>query len=71
VLQLGSMFIGNCNIVLHVSDAICVHLQEHLETVLAASGVWHETGWSIQLERPRYMASTLSHTVYRTIHSMT
>ena len=33
VMQLGSMFICNCNIALHVSDAFCVHLQEHLETV--------------------------------------
>ena len=41
-MQLGSMFIFNCNIALHVSDAFCVHLQEHLETVEAASGdlVW-------------------------------
>ena len=39
VMQLGSMFISNCNIALHVSDAFCVHLQEHLETVVAASGV--------------------------------
>ena len=30
-MQLGSMFICNCNIGLHVSDAFCVHLQEHLE----------------------------------------
>ena len=36
-MQLGSMFICNCNIVLHVSDAFCVHLQEHLKTVEAAS----------------------------------
>ena len=38
VMQLGSMFICNCNIALHVSDAFCVHLQEQLETVEAASG---------------------------------
>ena len=38
VMQLGSMFICNCNIALHVSDAFCVHLQERLETVVAASG---------------------------------
>ena len=38
VMQLGSMFICNCNIALHVSDAFCVHLQEHLEIVVAASG---------------------------------
>ena len=37
-LQLGSMFICNCNIALYVSGAFCVHLQEHLETVEAASG---------------------------------
>ena len=30
-MQLGSMFICNCNIALHVSDAFCVHLQEHLD----------------------------------------
>ena len=47
-MQLGSMFIWNCNIALHVSDAFCIHLQEHLETVVAASGEWHETGWGIQ-----------------------
>ena len=38
-MQLGSMFISNCNNALHFSDSICVHLQEHLETVVAASGV--------------------------------
>ena len=43
-MQLGSMFISNCNITLHVSDAFCVHLQEQLETVEAASGEGHETG---------------------------
>ena len=38
-MQLGSMFISNCNNILHVSDAICVHPQEHLKTVVAASDV--------------------------------
>ena len=38
VMQLGSMFICNCNTALNVSDAFCVHLQEYLETVEAASG---------------------------------
>ena len=33
-MQLGSTFICNCNIALHVSDALCVHPQEHLETVV-------------------------------------
>ena len=31
-MQLGSMFISNCNNAVHVSDAFCVHPQEHLET---------------------------------------
>jgi len=39
VMQLGSMFISNYNNALQVSDAFCVHPQEHLETVVAASGV--------------------------------
>ena len=38
-MQLGSMFISDCNYALHVSDAFCVHPREHLETVVAASGV--------------------------------
>ena len=38
-MQLGSMFIGNCNNTPHVSDASCVYSQEHLKTVVAASGV--------------------------------
>jgi len=46
VIQLGSMFTSNCNNTLHVSDAFCVHPQEQLKTVVTASGVWHETGWS-------------------------
>ena len=37
-MQLGSMFIINCNIAVHVLDAFCVHLQEHLGTVEAVSG---------------------------------
>ena len=65
-MQLGSMFISNCNNTLHVSDAFCLHPQEHLKTVVTASGVWHETGWSIQYGRPRSMTSALSHIVYRT-----
>ena len=38
-MQLGSVFISNCNNAVHVSDAFSVHPQEHLETVVAASGV--------------------------------
>ena len=37
VMQLGSMFICNCNIALHVSDVFCVHLQEYLETEAATT----------------------------------
>ena len=38
-MQLGSIFISNCNITLHVSDAFCIHPQQHLKTVVTASGV--------------------------------
>ena len=31
-MQLGSMFISNCNNTLHVSDASCVHPQEQLKS---------------------------------------
>ena len=33
-MKLSSMFISNCNITLHVSDAFCLHPQERLETVV-------------------------------------
>jgi len=35
-MQLGGMFISNCNNTIHVSDAFCVHPQEHLKTVVTA-----------------------------------
>jgi len=35
-MQLGSMFISNCNNTLHVSGSFCVHPQEHLALYLAA-----------------------------------
>ena len=38
-MQLGSMFISNRNITLRISEAFCVHPQEHLKTVVAAAGV--------------------------------
>ena len=38
-MELDSMFINNCNNALQVSDAFCVHPQEHLKTVVTASGV--------------------------------
>jgi len=44
-MQLGSMFISNCNITLHVSDAFCVHPQEHLKTVVAASYTQYDLVW--------------------------
>jgi hypothetical protein len=33
-MQLGSMFISNCNITLHISDAFCVHPQEYLDALI-------------------------------------
>jgi len=33
-MQLGIMFVSNCNITLHVSDACCVHPQEHCSSSL-------------------------------------
>ena len=38
-MQLDSMFISNCNNTLHVYDVFCVHPQEHLKTVVTASGI--------------------------------
>ena len=38
-MQLGSRFIVTAIITLHVSDAFCIHPQEHLKTVVAATGV--------------------------------
>ena len=38
-MQLGSMFISNCNITLHVSGAFCFHPQKHIETAVAVSAV--------------------------------
>ena len=38
-MQIGSMYISNCNNALHVSVTFCFHPQEHLETVVAASGL--------------------------------
>ena len=38
-MQLRRMFISNCNNALHVSDAFCVHPQEHLKPVVTASVV--------------------------------
>ena len=44
VMELGSKFISNYNDTLHISDVFCIHPQEHLKTVVTASGVRHETG---------------------------
>ena len=33
-MQLGSMFISNCNKALHVSDAFCVHSHEHFNSMV-------------------------------------
>ena len=42
-MQLGSMFISNCNNTLHASDASCVHPQEHLKIVVAASDLMRKS----------------------------
>ena len=39
-MQLCSMFINNCNITLHVSDAFCVHPQEHLTLNLLTTTIF-------------------------------
>jgi len=44
-MQLGSMFISHCDITLHVSDAFCVHPQEYLKTVIAASTIVFKYSW--------------------------
>ena len=49
-MQLGSMFICNCNIALHVSDAFCFHLQEHLETV----ALYYIITYPVTLVQPVY-----------------
>jgi hypothetical protein len=56
-MQLGSMFINNCNNALHVSDAICVHLQEHLKTVVTASGVRHAVRYKANISSQKTEAN--------------
>jgi hypothetical protein len=60
-MQLGSMFISNCNKTLHVSDAICVYPQEHLKTVVTVSGVWHAARYkaNINTNVPTYKIAKL------------
>ena len=53
-MQLRSMFISNCNNTLHVSDAFCVHPQEHLETVVTLSAE------AIDLGRPYWILHPVS-----------
>ena len=53
-MQLGSMFIFNGNIALHISDTFCVHLQEHLEIVEAASGERHAARYKANINRSIY-----------------
>jgi hypothetical protein len=50
-MHLGSMFISNCNISLHVSDAFCVHPQEYLKIVAAASGVCHAASYKANITK--------------------
>ena len=53
-MQLGSMFTSNYNNTLHVSDAFCVHPQEHLKTVVTASGVCHAARYKANINRCIY-----------------
>ena len=53
-MQLGSMFISNCNNAVHVSDAFCFHPQEHLGTAVAASGVRHAATYKANINRCIY-----------------
>jgi len=53
-MQLGSMFISNCDNTLHVSDAFCVHHQKHLETVVTVSGVCHAVRYKANINRCIY-----------------
>ena len=59
-MQLGSMFISNCNITLHISDAFCVHSQEHLKTVVTASGVWYAARYKANINRCIYRLYTVT-----------
>jgi len=56
-MQLGSIFISNSNNALHVSDAFCVHPQEHLETVLYT--IWLSVE-AIDLGRPYWIFHPVS-----------
>ena len=56
-MQLESMFISNCNITLHVSEAFCVHPQEHLKTVVAGRWLPPE---AIDLGRPYWILHPVS-----------
>ena len=57
-MQLGSMFISNCNNTLHVSDAFCVHPQEHLKTLATSQPVLYTIRLSaeaVDLGRPYWI----------------
>jgi len=53
-MQLGRMFINNCNNNVHVSETFCVHPQEHLKIVVTASGVWHAARYKANTNRCIY-----------------
>ena len=59
-MQLGSMFISNCNNTLHVSDAFCVHRQEHLKTVVAVLYTIWLSAEAIDLGRPYWILHPFS-----------
>jgi hypothetical protein len=59
-MHLGSMFISNCNNTLHVSDAICVHPQEHLKTVVTVKLCIGLSAEAIDLGRPYWILHPVS-----------
>jgi hypothetical protein len=50
-MQLGRIFISNCNITLRVFFFFCVHPQEYLKTVVAASGVCHAASYKANINK--------------------
>ena len=61
-MQLGSMFICNCNIALHVPDAFCVHLQDGIHTSVDAIDLGRLVGYlnPSHVTRQRLLLQSLS-----------
>jgi hypothetical protein len=59
-MQIGSMFISNCNNTLYVSDAILRPSSGALKTVVADSGVWHAARYKANAGILLYLLSVLN-----------